>query len=92
MQHIKSIIINKTANRIVQKVDNNIVCKEVEKMIKQKSVEEFETLFYKNKNIYIRCFNAATANEISLIQEEIKQEINDLFKKTVLNRIIIKID
>jgi len=91
MQHIKSIIVRKTANRVIQKVDENIICEKVRQIIKQKSVEEFETLFYKNKTIYIKCYSAVFANELSLMQEELKQEINDLFRKTVLNKLIIKI-
>ncbi|MFH1129466.1 MAG: DciA family protein [Patescibacteria group bacterium] len=91
MRHIKSIIVGKTANRIIQKVDENIVCEKVKQIIKQKSTEDFEVLFYKNKNVYVKCFNAVFANELNLMQEEIKREINDLFRKTVLNKLIIKI-
>jgi hypothetical protein len=91
MRHIKSIIIGKTANHIIQKIDENIICEKVKQAIKQKSVEEFETLFYKNKTIYIKCFNAVFANELNLMQEEIKQEINNLFKKNVLDKLVIRI-
>ncbi len=91
MRHIKSIILKKTANNLIQKIDENIICEKIKEIIKQKSTEDFEVLFYNNKTVYIKCFNAVFANELSLIQEEIKQEINNLFKKTVLNKLIIKI-
>jgi len=91
MRHIKSIIIGRTANRIIQKVDENIICEKIKEIIKQKSTEDFEVLFYKNKTVYVKCFSAAFANELSLMQEAIKEEINSLFRKTVLNKLTIKI-
>jgi len=92
MYHIKSILLKKTANNLVQKVDENIICEKVKEIIKQKSTDDFEVLFCKNKQVYVKCFSAVFANELNLIQEEIKQEINNLFRKTVLNKLIIKIN
>jgi hypothetical protein len=91
MRHIKSILFQKTANRLVQKIDENIICEKTREIIKQKSTEEFEVLFCKNKTIYIKCFSSIFANELNLMQEEIKQEINNFFRKTVLDKLIIKI-
>ena len=91
MRHIKLILLKKTANNLIQKVDENIICEKIKEIIKQKSTEDFEVLFYKNKTIYVKCFSAVFANELNLMQEEIKEEINNLFKKIVLNKLIIKI-
>jgi hypothetical protein len=47
-------------------------------------------LFCKNKVAYVACASSMIANELYLIQEELKDEINKFFNKKVLNKIVIK--
>lgn len=96
MRHIKSIISqrlkilkNKTLKN-TEKIDANIICRKLEEIIKQKSTEHVEVLFYKNKEACIKFFNPLLANELYLIQEEIKDDINKFFNKEVLTKIIFK--
>jgi hypothetical protein len=68
-----------------------MVCRKLEEIIKQKSAEHVEALFYKNKEAGVKCFNSFLANEMYLIQEEIKKEVNEFFNKDVLRKIIFKV-
>jgi hypothetical protein len=96
MRHIKSIILKKlkTFNKKTLNntgiIDSNMVCRKTEEIIQQKSAEHVEALFYKNKEVFIKCFNPIIANELRLFQEDIKNEINKFFNKEVLKKIIFK--
>ena len=92
MLHIKSLIIKKLGHwQEYKDTDNNTVCREAEEILKQKSTDAIEVLFYKNQTIYIKCPNSVVANELRLKQEEIKGELNKVFKKDVVKKITIKI-
>jgi hypothetical protein len=89
MLHIKSII-PRVINRIKNgDIDKSTICKEAEKIIK-KNTPDIEVFFYKNKTLYIRCFNSITANELFLRQEELKEEINGFLNKKLVNKLVIK--
>ena len=89
MLHIKSVI-PKVIDRIkTGDIDKTTICKEAEKIIK-KNTQDIEVFFYKNKTLYIRCFNSAAANELFLKQEELKEEINGFLNKKLVNKLIIK--
>jgi len=89
MLHIKSII-PKVIDRIkTGDIDKNTICQEAEKIIK-KNTPDIEVFFYKNKTLYIRCFNSIAANELFLKQEELKEEINSFLNKKLVNKLVIK--
>ena len=90
MRHIKSIIFKRFKNLGDSEIGEKEAYKKIEEIIKQKSTEEVEVLFYKNKSVCVKCKNSIIANELSLIQEEIKEEVNKFFNKKFLNKIIIK--
>jgi hypothetical protein len=90
MRHIKSIILKRLKNLGSVEADEKEIYGRIKEIIKQKSTDGVEVLFYKNKCLYLKCDNSIVANEICLIQEEIKEEINKFFNKNVLNKIVIK--
>lgn len=91
MRHIKSIILKRLKNLNNPETDEKEIYRKIEETINQKSASTCSALFYKNKSIYIKCNNSVIANELRLIQEEIKKEINDFFNKKVLTKVIIKV-
>jgi hypothetical protein len=96
MRHIKSIIfkklktLNKKTPDNTGTIDSNAVCKKLEEIIQQKSAEHVEALFYKNKEVCVKCFSPFLANELYLRQEEIKEKVNQFFNREVLKKIIFK--
>ena len=89
MRHIKSIISKrlKSLSRNPE-IDERAILKKIEEIVKQKSaIDKIEVLFYKNKEIGIKCFNSYLANELYLIQEEIKDEVNNFFNKKIIKKI-----
>jgi len=90
MQHIKSFIPKVIDNiKTGDELDKNTVCIEAEKIIKKNTLDA-EVFFYKNKILYVRCFNSISANEIYLNQERLKEEINGFFNKKIVSKLIIK--
>lgn len=90
MRHIKSIILKRLKNLGDIEVGEKEICEKLKEIIKQKSADGVEVLFYKNKCAYLKCDNSIVANEMRLTQEEVKEETNKLFNKRVLNKIVIK--
>ena len=91
MLHIK-LIIPKTIKNLRKRkdtIDEKIIYQEAERIIK-KNTPDIEVFFYKNKNLYIRCFNSATANELFLNQEKIIDKINQSLDRKAINKLIIK--
>ena len=90
MLHIK-LIIPKAIKRLRKRkdIDENIIYQEAERIIK-KNTPNIEVFFYKNKNLYIRCFNSATANELFLNQEKMIDKINQSLNRKAINKLIIK--
>jgi hypothetical protein len=90
MRHIKSIISKRLKKLNSIEISDKEICIKLEEIIKQKSASLCSALFYKNKTLHISCSNSMVANEMYLIQEELKDEINKFFDKKVLNKIIVK--
>ncbi len=90
MRHIKSIIFQAKESLKINKIDEELIRREAERIIK-KSTPNIEVLFYKNKTIGVKCFNSITANEVFLIQEKIKEELNQFLGRKLIRKIIIKI-
>ena len=86
MLHIKSIISQALGNK---EIDDDTICREAEKIIK-KNTPSIEVFSFKNKTLYIKCFDSAIANEMFLNQEEIKDEINKFLKQDIIEKLIIK--
>ena len=90
MLHIKLIIPKAIKSLRKRKdIDENIIYQEAERIIK-KNTPNIEVFFYKNKNLYIRCFNSATANELFLNQEKMIDKINQSLNRKAINKLIIK--
>lgn len=91
MLHIK-LIIPRAINNLKKRknVDEKILYQEAERIIR-KNTPNIEVFFYKNKNLYIKCFNSITANELFLNQEKIIDEINQSLNGKAINKLIIKI-
>ena len=90
MLHIR-FLINKTLKNVkeTKSFDVNIIYKEAERVIK-KNTPDVEVFFYKNKTLYVNCFNSITANEVFLNQDKIIQEINESLNKNLITKLIIK--
>jgi hypothetical protein len=90
MRHIKAIIFKRQKSLNISQANKEDIFKKLGEIIKQKSASMCSALFYKNKTIYIQCPSSGAANELYLIQEEIKYEANKLFSKKILERIVVK--
>lgn len=90
MLHIKQIIPRVIKNLGRRDLDENTICRESEKIVK-KNTPNVEVFFYKNKNLYIRCFNSVAANELFLNQEKIIDKINQNLNQKAINKLIIQI-
>jgi len=97
MRHIKSIIsarikaLNNKTIKNKEQVNADVISRKLVEIIKQKSTEHVEVLFCKNKEVYIKCNKSSLANELYLMQEEIKNEINKFFDKEVVKKFIFKV-
>jgi len=89
MLHIKDVIVKKIS-KWKDDIEPVVICRVSEEIVKEKSTNQVEVLFYKNKSLYIKCPNSVVANELYLIQDEIKNKVNKFFKKKILKKIIFK--
>jgi len=92
MLHIKQIIPRVIKNlRKAKELDGDTICKESEKIVK-KNTPNVEVFFYKDKTLYIKCFNSVTANEIFLNQDKIIGKINQTLNQEAVNKLITKVE
>ena len=81
MRHIKSIISKRLRKLNSNEINDKDVLIKLVEILKQKSIENVDMLFCKNKIAYVACENPIIANELYLIQEGIKDEINKFLTK-----------